>query len=85
MSDNSALQVEVQQLRQQVEEYRAREIETLQSQLAEARAAAQHYKAEAERNAQLGHQIHRESQETITKLQTKLSVLENLRGRHNTT
>ena len=63
-------------LRQQVEEYRLRELESLQTQLAEAKANAEHYRAEAERNAQIGHQIAREAEAERAKLRERISVLE---------
>ena len=63
-------------LRQQVEEYRLRELESLQTQLAEAKANAEHYRAEAERNAQIGHQIAREAEAERARLRERISVLE---------
>lgn len=63
-------------LRQQVEEYRLRELESLQTQLAEAKAKAEHYRAEAERNAQIGHQIAREAEAERARLRERISVLE---------
>ncbi len=50
-------QTEVERLRAQVEAYRQRELEDLRSQLAAARQAADHYRAEALRNADAARQI----------------------------
>jgi multidrug resistance efflux pump len=78
MSELEKLRAEVSELRQQVESYRLFELEALRSQLAEARAQAQHYRSEAERNAELGRQIHREAQEEMTRLRTKIQAQEAL-------
>lgn len=80
MSDIDKLQAENEALRQQVEAYRLRELEDLRSQLAEAKAAAAHYRAEAERNAEAGRAIHREAQAEINRLRTKIEAGENLKN-----
>jgi hypothetical protein len=72
------LQAENEALRQQIEEHRQRELEALRQQLTEARADAAHYRAEAERNASVGRQIHLESQEELNRLRARIQALENL-------
>ena len=66
------------ELRQQLEEYRLRELLALREQLAQARTDAAHYRAEAERNAELGRQIHREAEAERISLQTRIQSLEQL-------
>lgn len=80
MSDTEKVQAENEELRQQVEAYRLRELEDLRTQLAEAKAAAAHYRAEAERNAEAGRALHREAQAEITRLRTKIEAAENLQN-----
>lgn len=72
------LQAENVELRQQIEAYRLSELTILREQLAEARAAAEHYRAEAERNAEIGRQIHREAEAELTHLKARLQALEQL-------
>ena len=76
MSDPADQQAEIQALREQIEGYRQRELEDLRSQLAEARTQAAHYRAEAERNANLGHEIAREAEAERARLRERISVLE---------
>ena len=66
------LQAENERLRLLVEEYRQRELSELRQALADARAEAAHYRAECDRNANIGRQIHAESQATIFELRSKL-------------
>ena len=66
------LQAENERLRLLVEEFRQRELAELRKQLDEARALVSHYRAEAERNASIGRQIHLESQQAIFDLRAKL-------------
>jgi len=75
MSDPN-LEAEILKLREQLEASRLREVEDLRSQLAETKAEAAHYRAEAERNAQLGHQIAREAESERTRLRERISALE---------
>ncbi len=77
MSSND-LQGENAELRQRIEEYRLRELSSLQELLAQARAEVAHYRAEAERNADLGRQIHREAEAERVRLQTRIQSLEQL-------
>lgn len=72
------LQAEVERLRAEVESYRQREVAELRTALAAAREDAAHYRAEAQRNADLGRQIAAEYQNKITELQTKLNAREDL-------
>ncbi len=68
---------EVERLRAQLEEHRQRELADLRSALADARSAASHYRQEAERNAEIGRQIHSKAQETIIDLRSQLSNMKN--------
>ena len=72
MTTPENLQAENEQLRLLVEEYRQREVVELRQALTEARVEAAHYRAEADRNANIGRQIHVESQATIADLRSKL-------------
>lgn len=72
------LQAENAELRQRNEEYRLRELSDLREQLAQARADAAHYRSEAERNAELGRQIHREAEAERASLQTRIQSMEQL-------
>jgi hypothetical protein len=78
MADIEVVQAENAQLRQQLEAYRLRELETLKTQLAEAKAEAVHYRGEAQRNADLGHKIYAEQQTEIDRLRIRLQTLEQL-------
>jgi len=69
---------EIEKLREQVEGYRQRELADLREQLASAKADAVHYRAEAERNATIGRQIHTESQAEIARLRARVQSLEHL-------
>ncbi len=69
---------EIEGLRQQVEGFRRSELASLREQLASALADSAHYRAEAQRNADLGRQIHLESQVTINRLQERVGLLEQL-------
>jgi len=84
---NDELKAEVERLRAEVEGYRTRELEQLRAQLAQALADLEHYRAEAQRNADVGRAIYAESQAEIMRLQQKLDaqVLPNARtiGRGN--
>ena len=73
MSDQAQ---EIAELRSQLEAYRLREIEDLRSQLAEAKAQAAHFRTEAERNVQIGHQIAREAEAERARLRERINVLE---------
>lgn len=78
MADTEAVQAENAELRQQLEVYRLRELESLKTQLAEAKAEAVHYRNEAQRNADLGRRIHTEQQAEIDRLRARLQTLEQL-------
>lgn len=69
---------EIEDLRQQVEEFRRSELARLKEQLASATADVLHYRAEAQRNADLGRQIHLEAQMEISRLQERVGTLERL-------
>lgn len=78
MSEVEDLKAEIQSLRAEVEAYRQRELEELRQRLATAEADVQHYRAEAQRNAQLGHQIHIESRQEVERLRSQLEAKERL-------
>jgi len=74
--DVESLQAQNAELRQQIEAHRQHELASLQEQLVAARADAIHYRAEAERNASIGRQIHLEAQGEISRLREKVAALE---------
>ena len=78
MDELQRLQTDNENLRQQLEAYRQRELVDLREQLTLARADAAHYRTEAERNASVGRQIHLTAQEEITRLRTRIESLEQL-------
>ena len=63
-------------LRAELDAFRQREYETLRSQLAEARAQAEHYRKEAQRNADIGKQIAADMERQIVELKTKNEIYE---------
>lgn len=69
-----SLESEVERLRAEVESYRQRELTELRSALAAARQEADHFRAEAHRNADIGRQIAAQSQQQISELRTKLDI-----------
>ena len=74
--DNLLLREEVKRLESVVEDYRLREIEDLRMALESAQKDVQHYRAEAQRNADLGREIAAEYQVQIAKLGTKGTKLD---------
>ncbi len=76
MGNSEQLAAENQLLRDEVEAYRRRELADLREQLALATANVDHYRAEAQRNADLGRQIHTEAQVQIEKLKSRIQALE---------
>ena len=78
MSSTETMQAENERLRLLVEEFRQRELADLRKQLDEARDLITHYRAEAERNANIGRQIHLESQQVILDLRAKLDSTQRL-------
>lgn len=77
---SAALEREVAELRAQVDEYGARELADLRGQLADARTAAEHYRREAERNADLGRQIAAQAETKIAELRARVSTLEQVQA-----
>jgi len=73
---NDEIRAENESLRQQLELYRQRELVDLRQQLAEAKEAADHFRKEAQRNADIGRQVASEYQQQVTELRSKLSTLE---------
>jgi len=79
MSDElAALQAEVAKLRQVVDEHRRSEIDRLRSELETALTAADHYRAEATRNADLGRQIYAEMKAKVDNLESQLKAMQQL-------
>lgn len=78
MGDVERLQAENEALRAELDGCRRRELEALRTQLAEAKAAAEHYRLEAQRNADLGREIHREGQAESARLKARIQSLEQL-------
>jgi len=64
---------EIERLRAEVEQRRQQELDDLRQRLAVALSDVEHYRAEANRNAQVGRQIAADSQQTIAALRTQLS------------
>lgn len=79
MDDADRLKAENDSLRQQVEEYRQRELADLRQRVAKAEEDVAHYRAEAQRNADLGRQIATEYQTQVADLRRKLETLETAR------
>jgi predicted RNase H-like nuclease (RuvC/YqgF family) len=75
---NDSLTQEVEALRREVEQFRRSEVERLQRERDDAVHAAEHYRAEALRNAEIGRKIHAELQERITNLEAQLKVAQQL-------
>ena len=82
MSDD--LQAENAELRQQLEDHRLRELSDLREHLAQARVDAAHYRAEAERNVEIGRQIHREAEIERIGLQARIQSLERMPNERTT-
>jgi hypothetical protein len=75
VSDPEVLQAEVDRLRAEIESYRERELTELKTSLAVARQEAVHFRAEAQRNADVGRQIASEAQEQIATLRSQIESL----------
>lgn len=73
--DHAALQQEVARLREEVEAHRRREMEAIRASLAAAQAAAEHYRAEAHRNADIGRQIAADYQRQLAELRAKMEAM----------
>lgn len=78
MSDPSDLQAENEKLLQQIEAYRQSELDALREQLAEAKASVVHYRAEADRNADVGRKIHLAAEAEIGRLKARVQALERI-------
>ena len=72
MSDSETLEAEVVRLRAEVEAYRERELDSLRTRAATAEQAAEHYRTEANRNADIGRQIAAEAQQQLADLRGRL-------------
>lgn len=77
MADET-LQAEVDRLRTEVASFRERELAELRSALAAARTEASHYRAEAQRNADVGRQIQSSYEGQVATLKTQLEALRTL-------
>ena len=71
-----SLSKQVAQLKAELAEYKRRELDQLRHDLAEARAAVEHYKTEAQRNAETGRQIAAGFAEEVERLRVQLSAHE---------
>lgn len=67
---------EIDRLRAELEEYRQRELRSLGAQFAEAKALAEHYRSEAQRNADIGRQIAAEAERERTMLKAQIEARE---------
>jgi len=76
MADLDNLIIENQDLRERLELYRQREVDTLRAQVADLTEAVQHFRAEAQRNADLGRQIAADYERKISDLTAKAQVYE---------
>lgn len=77
MSDqNDSLLAENERLRAMLEEQRQREMVELRQRLAEAEAKVEHYRSEAQRNADVGRQLAAEYEKKITELKAKVDIYE---------
>ena len=74
------LQQQNDKLRSEVEAYRQRELAELRNQLAAAQEAAQHYRGEALRNADLARQIDANAQEHIARLKSEIELMHKSRN-----
>lgn len=81
MTTAAMLQAEIDKLRGELEQYKRNELEELRFQLEQERIASAHFRAEAERNAELGRKIHREMQAEIDTMRIKLEAREMQNGR----
>jgi hypothetical protein len=70
------LQAEVERLRTEVESYKQRELADLRAALASALSDVAHYRNEAQRNADIGREIHATAQEEIARLRSQIEVKE---------
>jgi len=70
------MQVEIDKLRAEIEDYKQRELADLRTALTAALSDVAHYRSEAQRNADLGREIHTTAQEEITRLRSQIEVKE---------
>lgn len=78
MDEVERLKAETLKLREEIEVFRQRELAELTEQLALAKADVVHYRSEAQRNADLGRQIHMEAQTELTRLRDRIGALERI-------
>lgn len=71
-------ETEIARLREENERLRKEIMESLREQLTKVASDAEHYRAEAQRNADIGRQIHTEAQAEIERLKTRVQSLEQL-------
>lgn len=74
---SESLENEVQRLRDQVEAYRQQELIDLRTRLAAAEEARDHYRSEAQRNADVGRQIAAQAEQEISSLRAQLEAMRN--------
>lgn len=75
------LKSEVERLRAEVESYRQRELADLKDSLATMTRERDHYRSEAQRNADVGREIASAAQEQVAELRGKLAVREQVNAR----
>lgn len=78
------LQSEVERLREEVESYRQRELADLRAALSAAREEADHFRREAQRNADIGRQVAAGYQQQLTEMRTKLEAYQELQNGRST-
>jgi hypothetical protein len=73
---SAELQAEVERLRAELEAYRQRELADLKTALATARQDAEHFRREAQRNADIGRQIAAEAEARIATLKAQVEAIQ---------
>lgn len=81
MSDQESLQAEVERLRDEVESYRQRELADLRTQLAAAREAAEHYRAEALQVLENFKSLESLDREKFARMETEIATLRQANSR----
>lgn len=76
---------ENQKLRSMLEEQRQRELADLRERLIQSEAKCEHYRNEAQRNADIGKQLASEYEKKITELRAKVEAYERTGGRQQPT
>ena len=74
---------ENQKLRSLLEEHRQREMSDLRQRLSESQAKEEHYRNEAQRNADIGRQLAAEYERKLSELKVKVEAYERTSGRQS--